>query len=332
MKAIVQDEYGSPGEVLELREVDRPEPGKGEVLIRARAAAVNIGDWHLMRGIPYAVRTAAGLRRPRHAVPGTNVAGEVEAVGEGVEALEPGDEVFGWCHGAFAEYACADEDHFLPKPAGLDFEQAAAVGDSATTALNAVRDQAKVEPGQKVLVNGASGGVGTFAVQIARALGAGVTAVCSGRNAEMVGSIGADRVIDYTKEDFTEGGERYDALIDMVGGHSLAACRRVLTRRGTYVLVGKSDPGRWLGLSGLVKTLGSSPFTRRRMRAFVSIQNRDDLTTVKEMVEAGKITPVIDRVFRLDEVAEALTYQGEGHARGKSVISIQATPLAPSLE
>ena len=330
MKAMVQDEYGSPGDVLELRELARPEPDAGEVLVRSRAAAVNAGDWHLTRGIPYAVRAATGLSRPKHAVPGTNVAGEVEAVGHGVGALEPGDEVFGWCHGAFAEYACAAEDHFLLKPDDLSFEQAAAVGDSATTALNAVRDQARVEPGQEVLVNGASGGVGTFAVQIAKAFGARVTAVCSAGNAEMVGSIGAERVIDYASEDFTEGDQRYDALIDLFGGHSLAACRRVLRPGGTYVLVGRSDPGRWLGISGLVKTLASSPFTRRRMRAFVSVQNRDDLASLKVMVEAGEIDPVIGHVFRLDEVPQALERQGTGHPGGKIVIAIHGPPPAPA--
>lgn len=321
MKAIVQDRYGSPGEVLEIRDIDRPEIGNDEVLVRTRAASVNIGDWHMMRGLPYIVRLAGGLRKPKHPVPGINVAGEVKSVGRDVRTLQPGAEVFGWCDGAFAEYACAGEDNFLMKPADLTFEQSAAVGDSAITALKAVRDQAKVRPGQTVLVNGASGGVGTFAVQIANAFGAEVTGVCSARNADMVRSIGAERIIDYAREDFTESGERYDVMLDLVSSHSLADCRRALTPRGTYVLIGKSDPGRWFGLGRLLRTLATSPFVGQTMRAFVATANRKDLTTLKEMVEAGKVTPVIDRSYGLSEVPEAMQYQGEGHTRGKIIVT-----------
>jgi NADPH:quinone reductase-like Zn-dependent oxidoreductase len=321
MKAIVQHGYGSP-DVLELEEVDRPVVEDDQVLVRVRAASVSIGDWHLMTGTPYVVRMVSGLRKPKNSVPGTGLAGTVEAVGESVNALRVGDEVFGWANGAFAEYACAKESNFLLRPANLTFEQAAAVGDSAITALKGLRDQGKVEPGQEVLINGASGGVGTFAVQIAKWLGANVTGVCSTRNVEMVRAIGADRVIDYTDEDFVRGEQQYEVLLDMVGSRSLAECRRALTPRGTYVLVGVSDPGRWLGLSRQIKMLSLSPFVRQRLRSFIALQNREDLVALKELVEAGKLTPVIDRRYELSEVPEALRYQGAGHAQGKIVISV----------
>jgi NADPH:quinone reductase-like Zn-dependent oxidoreductase len=321
MKAIIQHRYGSP-DVLELEEVDRPVVEDDQVLVRVRAAAVSIGDWHLLTGTPYVVRMVSGLRKPKNSVPGTGLAGTVEAVGESVNALRVGDEVFGWANGAFAEYACAKESNFLLRPANLTFEQAAAVGDSAITALKGLRDQGKVEPGQEVLINGASGGVGTFAVQIAKWLGANVTGVCSTRNVEMVRAIGADRVIDYTDEDFVRGEQQYEVLLDMVGSRSLADCRRALTPRGTYVLVGVSDPGRWLGLSRQIKMLSLSPFVRQRLRSFIALQNREDLVALKELVEAGKLTPVIDRRYELSEVPEALRYQGAGHAQGKIVISV----------
>src|SRR3954449_5978584 len=228
MKAIVQDKYGSP-DVLQFKDIDKPLVNDDEVLVRVHAAAVNIGDWHLVRGVPYVMRMVVGLRRPKREIPGTDAAGRVEAVGGGVKQFRPDDEVFGWCEGAFAEYACAPEDNFLPKPANITFEQAAAVGDSAFTALDAVRDQGKVQPGHEVLINGASGGVGTFAVQIAKSFGATVTGVCSTRNVEMVRSIGADEIIDYTQEDFTRRGQRYDVMLDLVGSRSLSDCRRALT-------------------------------------------------------------------------------------------------------
>lgn len=321
MRAIVQHEYGSPVDVLGLADVDRPVVEDEQVLVRTRAASVSIGDWHFVTGLPYIARTMSGLLKPKNAVPGFDLAGTVEAVGKDVKLLEPGDEVFGWCKGAFAEYACALENNFLPKPAGLTFEGAAAVGDSAITALKAVRDQGEVQPGQSVLINGASGGVGTFAVQIAKSLGADVTGVCSTRNADMVRSIGADQVIDYTEEDFTEGDRRYDVMVDMVGSCSLAGCRRALNPRGTYVLVGVSDFGRWFGLSRQLKVLLSSPFVSQRLRTFVAAHNRDDLVALKELVEDGKLTPVIDRRYELSEVPAALQYQGEGHSRGKIVIT-----------
>ena len=321
MKAIVQVQYGSP-DVLTLKDIGKPVVKDDEVLVRVRAAAVNIGDWHLLRGVPYAMRLASGLLKPKREIPGVDVVGQVEVTGKNVEQFRPGDEVFGWCRGAFAEYACAPETNLLPKPANLTFDQAAAVGDSAFTALAAVRDQGKVQPGQTVLINGASGGVGTFAVQIAKALGANVTGVCGSRNVDMVRSIGADQVIAYTKEDFTHAGQRYDVMLDLIGSRSLSDCRRALTPRGTYVVVGVRDMGRWFGLGRQTEALLLSPFVRQRMCVFVVRHNREDLAVLKALVEAGKVAPVIDRRYALLEVPEALRYQGEGHSQGKIVIVV----------
>ena len=321
IKAIVQDRYGSP-DVLRLKDIDKPVPEYNEVLVRVRAAAVNIGNWHVLRGIPYAMRPAVGLFKPKHEIPGLDLAGQVEAVGGSVKQFQPGDEVFGWCNGAFAEYACAEENNLLAKPSNLTLEQAAAVGDSAFTALNAVRDQGKVQPGQRVVINGASGGVGTFAVQIAKSFGADVTGVCSTKNVEMVRSIGASRVIDYTKEDFAQADQRCDVMLDLVGNRSLSDCMGTLSRQGTYVLVGVSDMDRWFGLARQIKALSLSPFVRQRVRVFIVRHNRADLAVLKELVEAGKVTPVIDRRYPLRDVSEALRYQGEGHSRGKIVITV----------
>ena len=321
IKAIVQDRYGSP-DVLRLKDIDKPVPEDNEVLVRVRAAAVNIGNWHVLRGIPYAMRPAVGLFKPKHEIPGLDLAGQVEAVGGSVKQFQPGDEVFGWCNGAFAEYACAEENNLLAKPSNLTLEQAAAVGDSAFTALNAVRDQGEVQPGQRVVINGASGGVGTFAVQIAKSFGADVTGVCSTKNVEMVRSIGANRVIDYTKEDFAQADQRYDVMLDLVGNRSLSDCMGTLSRQGTYVLVGVSDMDRWFGLARQIKALSLSPFVRQRVRVFIVRHNRADLAVLKELVEAGKVTPVIDRRYPLRDVPEALRYQGEGHSRGKIVITV----------
>jgi NADPH:quinone reductase-like Zn-dependent oxidoreductase len=320
MRAIVQARYGSP-DVLELRDVEKPVVKDDEVLIRVRAAAVNIGDWHLLRGVPYVMRLGIGLRKPRREIPGLDIAGQIEAVGTNVEQLRPGDEVFGWCNGAFADYVCTSQNNVLPKPVNLTFEQTAAVGDSAFTALAAVRDQGKVQPGHRVLINGASGGVGTFAVQIAKSFGANVTGVCSTTNVDMVRSLGADQVIDYTTEDFTETEPRYDVMLDMVGSRSLSDCRRALTPRGTYVVVGVSNLGRWFGLGRQTKALLLSPFVRQRMRVFVVRHNRADLAVLKDLVEAEKVAPVIGRRYTLREVPEALRHQGEGHAQGKIVIA-----------
>ncbi len=323
MKAMVQEAYGS-AEVLQLREIDTPAIGDDQVLVRVQAASIHVGDWILMRGVPYVMRMATGPRKPKNRVPGSDVAGIVEAVGTKVQRLRPGDEVFGWCTGAFAEYVSAPEDQFLPKPTNLTFEQAAAVGVSATTALQLLRDQGKVRPGQKVLINGASGGVGTFAVQIAKAFGAEVTGVCSTRNVDLVRSIGADHVIDYTQEDFTKGGQRYDFILDNVGSHSMSATRRALTPDGTLLSNGGGhSAGRWIGSMGIViRALVASMLVRRQARPSVKFANRADLVVLKELVEAGKITPVIDGTYPLSGTREALGHVGEGHARGTVVISM----------
>jgi NADPH:quinone reductase-like Zn-dependent oxidoreductase len=321
MKAVVQSRYGSP-DVLRLEEIAKPVVKDDEVLVRVRAAAVNSGDWHLLRGVPYVMRLVFGLTGPRRKTPGLDIAGQVEAVRGNVKQLRPGDEVFGWCKGAFAEYACTVESNLLPKPSNLNFEQAAAVGDSAFTALAAVRDQGKVQPGQRVLINGASGGVGTFAVQIAKSFAANVTGVCSTANIDLVRSLGADQVIDYTTEDFTQSAGRYDVMLDLVGNRSLSDCRRVLTPRGTYVLVGVKDMGRWFGLGRQFKALLLSPFVGQRMRVFVARHTREDLAVLKELVETRKVAPVIDRQYSLSDAPDALRCQGEGHARGKIVIVV----------
>jgi NADPH:quinone reductase-like Zn-dependent oxidoreductase len=292
------------------------------VLVRVRAAAVNPLDWHNMRGLPYPLRIGNGLVKPKNRIPGVDVAGHVDTVGRNVAQLRPGDEVFGVCQGAFAEYACAKEDRLAPKPARLTFEQAAAVPVAALTALQALRNRGRIQPGQKVLIVGASGGVGTFAVQIAKWLGAVVTGVCSTRNVDMVRSIGADHVVDYTREDFTRSGQRYDLIVDMAGTHPLSACRRALTPRGTFVVVG-APTGRWLtGPDRFIKALVLSLFVSQRMVPFITAANKEDLVVLKDLIEAGTVTPVIDRSYGLSEVPEAIRYLEEGHARGKVVITL----------
>ena len=303
MKAIVQSKYGSE-EILETADIAKPEIGDGDVLIRVHATSVHKGDWHLMKGEPYLIRMGSGLRKPKSRVPGTDVAGTVEAVGNNVKQFQQGDDVFGWCKGAFAEYAAAREDNFVSKPGSLTFEQAAAVGTSTFTALHAIRDQGKAQPGQKVLIAGASGGVGRFAVQIAKSMGAEVTGVCSTRNVDLVRSIGADHVIDYTKENFSQTEERYDLVLDVFGNGSLSDFRRVLTPKGTYVLVGGSS-GRWFGLGRAATTLLLSPFVSQKLRVFFSMPNHDDLVVIKDLVEARKVTPVIERTYPLSETPEA---------------------------
>jgi NADPH:quinone reductase-like Zn-dependent oxidoreductase len=322
MKAIVQDRYGEPEAVLELRNIARPVIKDDEVLVRVHAASLHVGDWILVRGVPYIARMALGVRKPKNRVPGTDMAGTVEAVGKDVTQLRPGDEVFGWCPGAFAEYASAKADHLLPKPANLTFEQAAAVGVSASTALQLLRDQAKVQPGQKVLINGASGGLGTFAVQIAKTFGAEVTGVCSTSNVDMLHSIGADHVIDYTKEDFTQGSQRYDFILDNVGNHSLSAIRRVLTQTGKLQTNNGTSGGRWFGTSGtMIKTTVLSRFARQQLVPSIKFQNRKDLIALKGLIEAGKVTPVIDGTYPLSETGAAIGHLGKGHARGTVVIT-----------
>jgi NADPH:quinone reductase-like Zn-dependent oxidoreductase len=321
MKAIVQDRYGST-DVLQLQDVDKPEVGLDDMRIRVHAAGVHIGDWHLMSGEPYLMRIIGfGFRGPKARVRGMDVAGTVEAVGQNVTRFQAGDQVFGTCDGSFAEYALAREDMLALKPANLTFEQAAAVPTSAFTALQALRTGG-IQSGQKVLIVGASGGVGLFAVQIAKSFGARVTGVCSTRNIDLVRSIGADHVIDYTREDFTQTGQRYDVMLDVVGSRSLSDCRRALTARGTYVLVGVLDLGRWFGLARQFKVLALSPFVRQTMRVFIVRHNREDLLVLKELVEAGKVTPVVDRSYELSEVPDALQHQGDGHTQGKTVIAM----------
>lgn len=326
MKAIVHDRYGS-FEVLELRDLEKPQVGNGEVLVRVHAASVHVGDWILMTGKPFVMRMATGLRKPKNPVPGTDVAGTVEAVGKDVHGLRPGDEVFGWCAGAFAEYASAPEDQFIRKPANLTFEQAAAVGVSATTALQLLRDNAKVQPGQKVLVNGASGGVGSFAVQIAKALGAEVTGVTSTKNADLVRSIGADHVIDYTREDFTAGGPRFDLIFDNVGNHSMAQTRRALSPTGTLISNGGGHADGKLART--LRTTLVSVFVRGQAGPSLKTQNHDDLVALKELVEAGKITPVIDGTYPLSETPAAIRRVATGHARGTIVIDVLGPPRVP---
>jgi NADPH:quinone reductase-like Zn-dependent oxidoreductase len=326
MKAIVQDRYGSTG-VLEARDIDRPGIGDDEVLVQVHAASIHVGDWILMTGSPFVMRFATGLRKPKNRVPGTDIAGTVEAVGKGVRELAVGDEVFGWCTGAFAEYASASEQQLVRKPANLTFEQAAAVGVSATTALQLLRDDGKVQPGQKVLINGASGGVGTFAVQIARAFGAEVTGLTSTKNVEVVRSIGADHVIDYTKDDFTDGGPRYDLILDNVGNHSMAATRRALTPTGKLISNGGGHADGKLGRT--LRTMLVSMFERQQAKPTVKTQNRDDLVALKELVEAGKVRPVIGATYPLGETPAAIGHVAGGHARGTVVVSVApATTVA----
>ncbi len=321
MKAVVYYKYGSP-DVLKCEEIEKPTAGDNEVLIRVRAASVNPFDWHFMRGTPYMVRIMAGLRKPKDKRLGVDVAGQVEAVGRNVTQFKPGDEVFGACRGAFAEYACTSESALVMKPDNVTFEQAASVPIAAFTALQGLRDKGHIQPGQKVLINGAAGGVGTFAVQIAKSFGAEVTGVCSTRNVDMVRSIGADRVIDYTQEDFTKSGQRYDLFFDCVGNHSLSACRRVLNPKGIYIVVG-GPGGRWLGpLARMLKTLVLSRFVSQNLVMFLAKASKEDLTVMHELMKAGKVTPVIDKRYKLSEVPEAIRYLEEGHARGKVVITL----------
>ena len=329
MRAIVQDTYGSPDQVLRLEDVAIPVANDGEVLIRVHAASVHVGDWMLVTGVPYIARPAYGLPKPKSRVPGTDISGTVEAVGKGVTQLRPGDEVFGWCTGAFAEYACAGQDHFVLKPANLNFEQAAAVGVSATTALQLLRDQGKVRAGQKVLINGASGGLGSFAVQIAKAFGAEVTGVCSSKNVDMVRSIGADNVIDYTQEDFTQGKERYDFILDNVANHSLSETRRALTSNGMLQSNNGTSGGRWFGTLGtVIKSATASKFARQQLGPSIKFQNQADLLVLKGLIEGGKITPVIDGTYPLSGTPQAIGHVGKGHARGTVVITVKGADNA----
>jgi NADPH:quinone reductase-like Zn-dependent oxidoreductase len=323
MKAIVRTKYGSP-DVLKLRGIDKPEIGDDEVLVHVHAAGMDRGVWHVMTGLPYPIRLAGyGLRAPNNPVIGSDVAGVVEAVGENVTRFQPGDEVFGIGKGSYAGYVCAREDKLAPKPANLTFEQAAVVAISGLTALQGLRDHGRVQPGQKALIIGASGGVGTFAVQIAKALGAEVTGVCSTTKVDMVRSIGADHVIDYSREDFAEGDQRYDLILDIGGNSSLARLRRALTPQGTLVIVGGETDGRWLGgTDRQIRALVLSPFVGHKLGTFISSENHEDMIVLKDLIESGKVTPGIDRTYPLSEVPEAIRYLEGGHTQGKVVITV----------
>ena len=330
MKAIVHREFGVP-DLLRLEEVERPVAGDDQLLVRVRAASLNPLDWHFVRGTPYIGRMEMGLRKPRVAALGVDFAGTVEAVGRNVTRFKPGDEVFGGRTGAFAEYLTVRADRAVaPKPANVTFEEAAAVPIAAITALQGLRDQGRLQTGQKILINGASGGVGTFAVQIAKALGAEVTGVCSTKNVDLVRSIGADHVIDYTREDFTKGAERYDLILDNVGNHSLLDCRRALKPRGKYVIVG-GPAGRWIDpLPRAFKAVVLSRFVSQDMSMLLAELTQKDLLVLADLMRAGKVKPVIDRRYKLSETPEALRYLETGHARGKVVITVDGDDVSPS--
>lgn len=322
MRAIVYRRHGPP-DVLSCEEIEKPTPQDGEVLIRVRAASVNPLDWHLIRGEPFIARLMVGQRSSKLKRPGVDVSGEVDAIGRNVTQFKRGDEVFGSCRGAFAEFACAPESALAVKPRNATFEQAAALPVAGFTALQGLRDKGQIRPGQKVLVNGASGGVGTFAVQIAKSFGADVTGVCSTRNVEMVRSIGADRVIDYTQEDFTQSGSRYDLVLDTFANHSLSEYRRVLNPTGRYVIVG----GPWTGLirllAHLIAAALSSRFSKRKVLTLMARNKKEDLVVLRELIETGKVNPVIDRTYTLEEAPQAVRHMEEGHPRGKVVITLE---------
>ncbi len=326
MKAIVYCDYGLPN--LKLQDVEKPTPEDNQLLVRVRAASVNPYDWHFIEGTPKIMRLmGVGLRKPKDMRLGVDFAGNVEAVGKNVTQFKPGDEVFGGKTGAFAEYICARADRAVAlKPANITFEQAASVNIAGITALQAIRDKGKVQAGQKILINGASGGVGTFAVQIAKLFGADVTGVCSTRNVDMVRSLGADHVIDYTKEDFTKGEQRYDVILDNVTNRSLLECRRVLTPKGKYVMIGGGGPNEQgvIGpLANPIKAMLLSPFVSQEMGMMMADTNQKDLTVLADLMQSGKVTPVIDRRYKLSEVPAAIRYLEEGHARGKVVITVE---------
>jgi NADPH:quinone reductase-like Zn-dependent oxidoreductase len=326
MRAIVQDEYGEAMDVLRLEEIDRPAIADDEVLLRVVAAGVDRGVWHIMTGLPYPIRLMGyGLRTPKDRARGREVAGIVEAVGKDVTTFAPGDEVFGIGEGTFAEYCRASADKLAPKPRNLTFEEAAAGTISALTALQAVRDAAKVRPGQKVLVIGASGGVGTYAVQIAKAFGAHVTGVCSTAKADLVRSLGADHVIDYTRDDVTEGPQRYDVILDIGGNRTLTRLRRVLTAHGTLVVIGGETGGKVLGgVDRLLRASLLSVFVGQKLTPLANSENAGDLLALTGLFESGTIAPVVDRTFPLSEAPAAIQYMTDGHTRGKIVVTIQS--------
>jgi NADPH:quinone reductase-like Zn-dependent oxidoreductase len=323
MKAIIHNRYGSP-DVLELQEIEKPEVTDDEVLVRVRAASVNPADWYGMTGTPYVGRVEMGLRKPKSDRVGVDFAGTVEAVGKDVTQFRPGDEVFGGRTGAFAEYVAVREDRAVVlKPANVTFDQAASVPIAAITALQGLRDKGHIQTGHKVLINGASGGVGTFAVQVAKAFGAEVTGVCSTRNIELARSLGADHVIDYTREDFTRSDQRYDLMFDVAGSRSWSECRRVLNPQAILVMVGAPKGNRLIGPLGHIVTLALSALpSSQKVVFFLAKLNKADMVVLRELLEEGKVTPVIDRRYELSEIADALRYLGEGHAQGKIVITV----------
>jgi NADPH:quinone reductase-like Zn-dependent oxidoreductase len=326
MKAITYCDYGIAN--LKLEEIEKPTPNDDQILVKVRAASVNPYDWHFIEGTPKIMRMmGVGLRKPKDTRLGVDFAGTVEAVGKNVTQFKPGDDVFGGKGGAFAEYVCRRAEGAVAlKPANITFEQAASVNIAGITALQGLRDKGKVQPGQKVLINGASGGVGTFAVQIAKSFGADVTGVCSTRNVDLVRSLGADRVIDYTKEDFAKGTERYDVILDNVPNHSLSECRQILNPNGKYVMIGGGGPNdnRWIGPFGrVIHTLILSPFINQKMGMMMADANQKDLTILGDMMQSGKLKPVIDRTYKLDQLPDAIRYLEEGHARGKVIITVE---------
>lgn len=326
MRAIVYEKYGNPLDVLRLGEVVQPEVGEGEVLVKVRAASVNPYDWHWVTGLPYFSRVQFGLSKPKVSGPGADLAGVVESVGENATRFKVGDEVFGGVEScAFAEYVAVPEVAIASKPPGLEFEQAAAVPMAALTALQGLRDKGRIQAGQKVLINGASGGVGSFAVQLAAHFGVEVTGVCSSRNVELVRSLGAEHVIDYTTDDFTRAGASYDLILDMIGNHKPSACRRALTRKGVYVATYGLPERRWLGpLSQLLGMMLMAPFVSQSLVTLIQKPSADDLAFLAELITDGKVTPVIDRTYPLEDVPEAIRYIEEGHARGKVAITVSA--------
>src|SRR4051812_26952004 len=325
MTAVVQDEYGpAPEDVLRVEQVERPEIGEDEVLVRVHAASVDRGTWHIMAGLPYLIRLAGfGLRRPKYRNPGRSLAGTVEAVGTSVTAVKAGDAVFGIGDASFAQYARARPDKLAPKPANLSFEHAAAVPVSALAALQGVRDRGQVQAGQQVLIVGASGGVGTFAVQIAKAFGAEVTGVCSTAKMDAVRALGADHVVDYTTDDFAGGERRYDVILDIGGNRRLTHLRRALTPRGKLVIVGGETDGRWLGgIDRQLRALLLSPFVAQKLTTFVASENAEDLMALRGLIDSDQLAPAIDRSYPLSEVAAAIRYMLDGHARGKLVVTV----------
>jgi NADPH:quinone reductase-like Zn-dependent oxidoreductase len=321
MKAIVYDSYGAP-DVLELREIDKPALTDDGLLVRVHAASLNMFDWHMLTGVPYLVRIQAGLKKPKSGAMGVDFAGTVEAVGKEVEGFRPGDEVFGARTGALAEYVCVRKT-VATKPANVTFEEAAAVPVAGITALQGLRDKGRIQSGQKVLINGASGGVGSLAIQIATSFGAEVTGVCSTGNVDTARSLGAEHVIDYTKEDFTRGGHRYDVILDVAGNRSWSDCKRVLQERGRLVIVGGPKVNRWVGPLGVVvgRRLASIPGSRKVVAPFLSRLNNKDLAVLRDLLEAGKLTPFVERRYELGDAPEALRYIGTGHARGKVIVT-----------